>query len=132
MKTKEFKKINIAINGDENNRSEIIYNNIISNLNLTQEEQVKYLKNKASSLELELKNRRLTTLLCFISIIGISFGISLLVRDLYLLGSLFIAVTFIGVILRFYLMHRTIINNTKSKEFDKVEQLKKLLEERLK
>ena len=132
MKTKEFKKINIAINGDENNRSEIIYNNIISNLNLTQEEQVRYLKNKASSLELELKNRRLTALLCFISIVGISFGISLLIKDLYILGILFIAVTFIGVILRFNLMHKTIIENTKSKEFDKVEQLKKLLEERLK
>ena len=55
MKKTDFKKINIQINGEETNRNEIIYNNIISNLNLTQEEQVNYLKNKASNLELELK-----------------------------------------------------------------------------
>ena len=28
MKAKDFKKINISINGDENNRSEIVYNNV--------------------------------------------------------------------------------------------------------
>jgi hypothetical protein len=132
MKIKDFKKINISINGDENNRSEIVYNNIISNLNLTSEEQVKYLKNKAALLELELKNRKLTTLLCIISVIGISFGIGLLAQDLYILGSLFIIITFIGVILRFSLMYKSMIENTKSKEFEKIESLKNILEEKLK
>lgn len=132
MKAKDFKKINISINGDENNRSEIVYNNVISNLNLTSDEQINYLKNKASLLELELKNRRLTTLLCIISIIGISFGICLLIQDLYILGSIFIVITFIGVILRFSLMYKNMIESTKSKEFEKVESLKKLLEEKLK
>lgn len=132
MKAKDFKKINISINGDENNRSEIVYNNVISNLNLTSDEQINYLKNKASLLELELKNRRLTTLLCVISIIGISFGVGLLIQDLYILGSIFIVITFIGVILRFSLMYKNMIESTKSKEFEKVESLKKLLEEKLK
>lgn len=132
MKAKDFKKINISINGDENNRSEIVYNNVISNLNLTSDEQINYLKNKASLLELELKNRRLTTLLCIISIIGISFGVGLLIQDLYILGSIFIVITFIGVILRFSLMYKNMIESTKSKEFEKVESLKKLLEEKLK
>lgn len=132
MKSKDFKKINISINGDENNRSEIVYNNVISNLNLTSDEQINYLKNKASLLELELKNRRLTTLLCIISIIGISFGVGLLIQDLYVLGSIFIIITFIGVILRFSLMYKNMIESTKSKEFEKVESLKKLLEEKLK
>lgn len=129
---KELKKINIQINGEENNRSEIIYNNVISNLNLTQDEQVRYLKNRATNLELELKNRRLTTLLCLISLIGISFGICLLVNDLYFLGTLFISITFIGVILRFSLMYKNMIQNTKSKEFEKVENLKQILEDKLK
>lgn len=129
---KDFKKINIQINGEENNRSEIIYNNVISNLNLTQDEQVRYLKNRATNLELELKNRRLTTLLCLISLIGISFGICLLVNDLYFLGTLFISITFIGVILRFSLMYKNMIQNTKSKEFEKVENLKQILEDKLK
>ena len=129
---KDFKKINITINGEESNRSEIIYNNIISNLNLTKEDQVKYLKNRASLLELELKNKRLTTLLCLISLIGIGFGIFLISSDLYFLGTLFILITFIGVVIRFNLMYKNIIESTKSKEFEKVELLKQILEEKLK
>lgn len=129
---KDFKKINITINGEESNRSEIIYNNIISNLNLTKEDQVKYLKNRASLLELELKNKRLTTLLCLISLIGIGFGVFLISSDLYYLGTLFILITFFGVVVRFNLMYKNIINSTKSKEFEKVEVLKQLLEEKLK
>ena len=129
---KDFKKINITINGEESNRSEIIYNNIISNLNLTKDDQVKYLKNRASLLELELKNKRLTTLLCLISLIGIGFGIFLISSDLYFLGTLFILITFIGVVIRFNLMYKNIIESTKSKEFEKVELLKQILEEKLK
>ena len=49
---RDFKKINISITGDESNRSEIIYNNVISNMSLTEEEQIKYLKRKYETLEL--------------------------------------------------------------------------------
>ena len=132
IKNKDLKKINILINGDETDRSEVIYNNVISNLNLTEEEQVKYLKDKATKLELELRSRTLTMLLCIISFIGIGFGIFLLMNDLYIIGTLFIAVTFIGVIIRFYLMYQNIINKTKSREFEKVDALKEILEAKLK
>ncbi len=132
MKIKDPKKINIMINGDESDREEIIYNNIISNLNLTTEEQLAYLKNRNLNLELELKNRRLTALLSFISLVGITLGIILLIQNIYFLGILFILVTFIGVITRFYLMYKNMIESNKHSEFEKIEQLKKLLEERLK
>lgn len=130
--TKDFKKINILINGEESNRDEIIYNNLISNLNLTEEEQVKYLKRRAMTLEQEIKNQKLTLLLCFISLIGISFGVILLVQNIYFLGILFITTTFVGVILRFHLMYKNMIEDSKSHEFDRVEQLKSILEDRLK
>ncbi|MBP3766264.1 MAG: hypothetical protein J6G98_03705 [Bacilli bacterium] len=132
IKNKDLKKINILINGDEVDRSEIIYNNVISNLNLTEEEQVKYLKDKATKLELELRSRTLTILLCLISLVGIGFGIFLLMNDLFIMGTLFITVTFIGVIIRFYLMYQNIINKTKSREFEKVDALKEILEAKLK
>ncbi len=132
MKIKDPKKINIMISGDESDREEIIYNNIISNLNLTTEEQLAYLKNRNLNLELELKNRRLTALLSFISLVGITLGIILLIQNIYFLGILFILVTFIGVITRFYLMYKNMIESNKHSEFEKIEQLKKLLEERLK
>ena len=131
IKNKELKKINILINGDEKDRSEIIYNNIISNLGLTEEEQVKYLKDKATKLELELRSRTLTILLCLISFVGIGLGVFLLMNDLYIMGTLFIVVTFIGVIARFYLMYQNIINKTKSREFEKVDALKEILESKL-
>ena len=129
---RDFKKINISITGDESNRSEIIYNNVISNMSLTEEEQIKYLKRKSETLELELKNKKLTILLTIISIIGISFGIMLLVKDVYFLGTLFIVITFVGVICRFYLMYKNMIQSTKSKEFEKIENLKRILEDKLK
>ncbi len=131
MKNKDLKKINILINGDEKDRSEIIYNNIISNLGLTEDEQVKYLKDKATKLELELRSRTLTILLCLISFVGIGLGVFLLMNDLYIMGTLFIVVTFIGVIARFYLMYQNIINKTKSREFEKVDALKEILESKL-
>ena len=101
-------------------------------MNLTTEEQLAYLKNRNLILELELKNRRLTALLSFISLVGITLGIILLIQNIYFLGILFILVTFIGVITRFYLMYKNMIESNKHSEFEKIEQLKKLLEERLK
>ena len=132
MNKKELKKINIQINSPEEDRSDIIYNNLISNLNLTEEEQIKYLKNKATKLELEIKNKTLTALLIMISLIGISFGIILLINDLYILGSLFIFTTFIGVITRFYLMYKNVISKTKVNDFDRIDHLKEILESKLK
>ena len=132
MKIKDPKKINIMINGDESDREEIIYNNIVSNLGWATQEQLAYVKNGSLNLELELKNRRLTALLSFISLVGITLGIILLIQNIYFLGILFILVTFIGVITRFYLMYKNMIESNKHSEFEKIEQLKKLLEERLK
>lgn len=132
MKKNELKKLNIAITGDENNKTEIIYNNVIQNMNLTSEEQINYLKNKINELELENKNRSLTSLLILISIVGIGFGLFLLIQDIYFLGSLFIITTFIGVIIRFYLMYKNVTNLNKNIEYEKIEQIRRLLNERLK
>lgn len=132
MKKNELKKLNIAITGDENNKTEIVYNNVIQNMNLTSEEQINYLKNKINELELENKNRSLTSLLILISIIGIGFGLFLLIQDIYFLGSLFIITTFVGAIIRFYLMYKNVTNLNKNIEYEKIEQIRRLLEERLK
>lgn len=131
MKTKELKKINISINGDENNKTEIVYNNVIQNLGLSEEEQIKYLRSKITELEIEKKNRSLTLLLILISILGISFGIFLMIKDLYFLGSIFIVTTFIGVVLRFSLMYKNLMKNNKNLDYDRVEQIRKLLNDRI-
>ena len=53
--------VNISINGTEKSKNEIIYNNVMEELN--QEEQVKYLKSKVTRLELEMKNKMVALIL---------------------------------------------------------------------
>lgn len=132
MKKSEIKKINISINGDENNKTEIVYNNVIQNMGLTSEEQINYLKSKINELELENKNRLLTSLLIMISVLGMGFGLFLLIYDEYLLGSIFIITTFVGVIIRFYLMYKNATKLNKNLEYEKIEQIRRLLNERIK
>ena len=123
-------KIDIRINGDEKSKSEIVYNNIIDGLN--KEDQIKYLKSKVTLLELQMKNKLVALILFLIVLVGFSIGIYFLILDLYILGSLVIFLTFIGVMIRFNMMYKSIIKVTHSMEFDKVEKLKKLLDKRLK
>ena len=98
--------LNIYISGEENNKNEIVYNNVVKNMKLTKEEQVEYLKHKVSQLELEMKNKMLISILCLISIVGICFGIFLIILDVYLLGIILVFGTFSGVAIRFYLMYK--------------------------
>lgn len=123
-------KIDIKINGDETSKSEIVYNNVIENL--AKEDQIKYLKSKVTLLEIEMKNKLISLILFLIVLIGFSIGIYFLILDLYLIGTLIIFLTFIGVMIRFYMIYKSIIKVTHSMEFDKVEKLKKLLDKRLK
>lgn len=123
-------KIDIRINGDEKSKSEIVYNNIIDGLN--KEEQIKYLKSKVTLLELQMKNKLIALILFLIVLVGFSIGIYFLILDLYVLGSIVIFLTFIGVMIRFNMMYKSIIKITHNMEFDKVEKLKKLLDKRLK
>lgn len=123
-------KIDITINGNEKSKNEIIYNNIMQELN--KEDQVKYLKHKVTTLEIESKNKLVALILVLSSIVGFSIGIYFLVVDLYILGSLVIFTTFIAVMIRFYMMYKSVLNITHDMEFDKVEHLRKLLNMHLK
>lgn len=123
-------KIEISINGNENSKSEIVYNNIMQGLN--KDEQLRYLKMKVTLLELEMKNKMITLILLLISLVCFSIGIYFLILDLYILGSIVLFLTFIGVMIRFYMMYKSILKVTHSMEFDKVEHLRKLLNTRLK
>ena len=125
-------KLKISINGEENSKSEIVYNNIIDNLKLSEEEQVKYLKNKVAHLEIEMKNLILTLILILISLIGIGFGLYFMYLDLYILGVLFIITTFVLVALKFHFMYKSVIKLSRNLEFDKIEHLRKMLSTTLK
>ena len=123
-------KIDIAINGNENSKSEIIYNNIMKELD--KDEQVKYLKAKVTLLETEMRNKMISLFLLVGAMIGFGVGIYFLILDLYLLGTFVILLIFIVVMIRFYLIYKNIIKVTHNMEFDKVEHLRKILDNRLK
>ena len=123
-------KIDITINGNEKSKNEIIYNNLMEELD--KEQQVKYLKYKVTSLEIESKNKLVALILILSSIIGLAIGIYFIVSDLLILGSVVIFATYIAVMARFYMMYKSVLNITRNMEFDKVEHLRKLLNMRLK
>ena len=79
-----------------------------------------------------MKNKLIALILFLIVLVGFSIGIYFLVLDLYVIGTLVIFLTFIGVMIRFNMMYKSVIKVTHSMEFDKVEKLKKLLDKRLK
>lgn len=125
-------KVKISITGEERSKNEIVYNNIIENLKLTEGEQVKYLKNKVTNLEIEMHNKMITILLILLSIIGLTLGIGLIIMDIYILGILFVIATFVFVAIKFYLMYKKMLKITKSMEFDKIEHLRDILNMHLK
>ena len=125
-------KVKISITGEERSKNEIVYNNIIENLKLTEEEQVKYLKNKVTNLEIEMHNKMITILLILLSIIGLTLGIGLIIMDIYILGILFVIATFVFVAIKFYLMYKKMLKITKSMEFEKIEHLRDILNMHLK
>lgn len=124
--------LNIYISGEETNKGEIVYNNVVKNMKLTKEEQVEYLKIKVAQLELEMKNRTLITLLLLISLFGISFGLFLMILNIYWLGVIVVFGTFFAVAIRFYMMYKNTIKMVRTSEYDKVEQLRQMLNLKLK
>ena len=125
-------QLNIYISGEENNKSEIVYNNVVKNMKLSKDEQVEYLRTKVTQLELEMKNRKLITILLLISLFGLGFGLFLMILNIYWLGIIVVFGTFFGVAIRAYIMYKNMIKMVRTSEYDKVEKLRQMLNLRLK
>lgn len=128
---KKEEKITLVINPDKT-KEEIIYENVVSNLHLTMDEQVKFLRNKTFSLEKELKERTNNILLFLFSFLVLCFGILLLCFDLYILGIVLILATFLFIVLKLLLNFKIKEKALKNNEFDKVEELIQLFSKKLK
>ena len=73
-----FGYMNIKIDGNEKNKSEIIYNNIVDTMDemkLSKDDQLDYLKQKISFMECEVKNRIKIVLTILIGMALVGFGI---------------------------------------------------------
>ena len=128
---KKEDKIIFTVEPDKS-KDELIYSNVVHNLNLTMDEQVKFLKGKVFSLERKLRERTSYILLFAFCSLALAFGITLLCLNFYVFGITLIVATFIFVILQLILNFHNKMKELESNEFDEVEALIKVLNDKLK
>ena len=132
MKKINSEKINIVFDGTESSKSEIVYNNIIDNMNLSEEEQIAYLKSKVTNLEIETRNKVMTLILFIIGLLGISFGLFLMVINIHWLGIIIVLGTFFAVLAKIIYMYRGVSRLSRNIDYDRIENLRKALNSKLK
>ncbi len=131
---KEKNSINININGKDETKSEIIYNNVISNMDkmaLTKEEQIDYLKLRITELEQEHKDKFQLIILMIIFTIILIFGLFLIVEDFHTLGIIISILAFITAIITTYKLSKNYKNNLNDK-YEEIETIRKLINSKLK
>lgn len=126
--------LKIAVSGDEKNKNEIVYNNVVDamdRLKMSKEEQVDYLKLKLTTLETEYQNNMTILITVVLSLVLIIIGIYLLVTNDYVLGIVFVLIGFLATV---YKLIRTLISDRKirNKRFMELESIRHSLSDILK
>lgn len=127
--------VKVNINGTEKNKNEIIYNNIIDtmeDMNISRQEQIEYLKQKITYLESTSKEKTILITTVLIGFILILLGVYLMSIDIKIYGAIFIILSFSIVTVKLTLMIRKLQASCKDGKFDTVEQLRKILNLKLK
>lgn len=127
--------MNITIQGTETNKSEIIYNNIVETmkeLNLSEAEQIEYLKTKVTSLEVEIHQKFIMACTILAGIIGISLGLYFVAINQYFFGVILSFGTMAVMLYRIYVILKQHILIKKDSNYDKIEHLRSMLNMRLK
>ncbi|MCI8444799.1 MAG: hypothetical protein HFG15_00015 [Bacilli bacterium] len=127
--------MNIKISGTESNKNEIIYNNIVDTmkeLELTDQEQIAYLKTKVTSLEVEVQQRIVMLCTVVAGMVGIGLGLYFVAIDQYLFGTILSFGTLGLMLYRIYLMFKNHAVVKKDDNYDKIEHLRSMLNMRLK
>lgn len=131
---KEKGSINISINSKDETKSQIIYNNVISNMDkmaLSKEEQLDYLKSRITELEQEHKNKLQIILLTVIFSIILAFGLFLIIQEFYTLGVIISFTIFFASIITIYKLSKNFKNNLDDK-YEEIETIRKLINSKLK
>ena len=131
---KEKGSINISTNSKDETKSQIIYNNVISNMDkmaLSKEEQLDYLKSRITELEQEHKNKLQIILLTIIFSIILAFGLFLIIQEFYTLGVIISFTIFFASIITIYKLSKNFKNNLDDK-YEEIETIRKLINSKLK
>lgn len=131
---KEKGSINISITSKDETKSQIIYNNVISNMDkmaLSKDEQLDYLKSRVTELEQDHKNKLQIILLTVVFSIVLAFGLFLIVEEFYTLGIIISFAIFFTAIITIYKLSKNIKSNLDDK-YEEIETIRKLISSRLK
>ncbi len=132
---RDLEPISILIRGNEKNKNEIIYNNIVDKMdemNLSKNDQVEYLKSKISILESETHNKLSLMISILVCLIILGVGIYFVAIDLYLFGALVAFLSVFVLMFKMYQSFKTSMNISKPDNYDKIEHLREILNMRLK
>lgn len=131
---KEKGSINININSKDESKSEIVYNNVIANMDkmaLSKDEQLDYLKSRVTELEQDHKNKFQIVLLTVIFSIILAFGLFLIIQEFYTLGVIISFAIFFITIITIYRLSKNLKSNLDDK-YEEIETIRKLISSRLK
>lgn len=126
--------LNIAISGEEKNKNEIIYNNVVEamdNLKMSKEDQIEYLKTKVSNMEYEYQGNIIILITLVISLVLICLGLYLVATDEYLLGVILTLIGF-GLSVAKFLSNIRKTNSIRNKKYIELESLRSNLNSILK
>lgn len=128
------KNINITISNKDESKSEIVYNNIITNMekmSLSKDEQIDYLKTRITELEQDQKYKIECFVLGSIFLLVLLFGLFLMIQDFHTIGVIVIVCSFVLSVYFTYKLSRrqkTDLND----RFEEIETIRKLINSKLK
>lgn len=132
---KEKSKINIAINGEEKYKSEIVYNNILNTMNeknMTKEEQAEYFKEKLTLLEASRINLLKQIVITTIGLLVLILGLFMIFKDVVELGIIVSILSFIATIILIVKLTNNTTYQLQSKKYEEIETLRKIIDSRIK
>ena len=127
-------KIVININDKNDSKSEIIYDNVVSNMNemsMSNDEQIEYLKNRISDLEHSQKQRYDFIVLGLSLFFALVIGVTFMILNFYVVGIFIIFSTcFIGC----YHTYKISSNQKKIsiEKFEEIDEIRKFISSKLK
>lgn len=131
---KEKGSINININSKDESKSQIIYNNVIANMekmSLTKDEQLDYLKSRITELEQEHHRKFQIIILTIVFSLILAFAMFLMVEKYYTLGIIISFVTFFAAIISISRLNKNVKNSIDDR-YEEIETIRKLISSRLK
>ena len=130
----EKKGMNITITGEEKNKNEIIYNNVVdamNNLKMTKDEQIEYLKTKVSNMENTYQSNIMILITLIISVLLLGLWLYLVATDQIFLGIVLVLLGFSVIVVKLLLTLRR-YTSMRTKKYIEIDSLKENLSSILK